>query len=109
MFHLQPGDRGAPVGRNSHDFKRVLHRPLKMRLPLLCPGIEQCARCPDTASSPSICAHLRALQCGHANATFAISVWPPAPQWSLAEVFIQEARWYPRSRKWYNVSERILV
>ena len=73
-----------------------------MLLPSLCPGIEQC----DSLTRygifsvnmrpfmgvamlltrtvfamdprpPSICAYLWALQCGHANAMFAISVWPP--------------------------------
>ena len=42
MIHLQLGHRGAPMDGEPHNFKQALLGPLKMFLPPLHPGIEQC-------------------------------------------------------------------
>lgn len=51
-------------------------------------GLKSAIVCPDAGSSPSMYAHLRALQCRHAKAILATSVCPPRERgriWSISK------------------------
>ena len=88
MVHLQPYHGRAPVYCEPLHFEGALFRPLKCSSHSCVRGLNSAIVCPDTGSSPSMYAHLRALQCGHAHARLAKAVCPPRDRgriWSTSK------------------------